>query len=130
MSDSTSEDVKVIAQRYQDRPKTDPKARSFVISDHIVVDADKLKSGRMYVGDAFRAVVLTLVPGQAQKTHIHPSTDHAWFIVSGTGEVTMEDGKKEIVKAGHFLVHPRNSVHGLLNVGQDNLVYVALSTGE
>ncbi|HTI85330.1 MAG TPA: cupin domain-containing protein [Alphaproteobacteria bacterium] len=128
--DDTSEDVKVIAQRYQNRPKTDPNARCFVISDHIVVDAEKLKSGRMYVGDAFRAVVLTLVPGQAQKTHMHPSTDHAWFIVSGTGEVTMEDGKKMIVNAGHFLVHPRNTVHGLLNVGKDNLVYVALSTGE
>src|SRR5690348_7398337 len=95
----TSEDVKVIASRYQNRPKTDPGARSFVIADHIVVDAEKLRSGRMYVGDAFRAVVLTLVPGQSQKTHIHPETDHAWFIVSGTGEVTMENGKKEIVKA-------------------------------
>jgi mannose-6-phosphate isomerase-like protein (cupin superfamily) len=130
MSENTSEDVKVIAQRYQNRPKTDPNARCFVIADHIIANPEKLQSGRMYVGDAFRAVVLTLVPGQAQKTHMHPSTDHAWFIVSGTGAVTMEDGKKEIVKAGHFLVHPRNTVHGLLNVGEDNLVYVALSTGE
>jgi mannose-6-phosphate isomerase-like protein (cupin superfamily) len=123
-------EVKVIASRYQNRPKTEAGARIFSISDHVVVDAEKLRSGRMYVGDAFRAVVLTLVPGQAQKTHIHPATDHAWFIVSGTGEVTMEDGKREIVKPGQFLVHPRNTVHGLLNVGTDNLVYVALSTGE
>lgn len=123
-------EVKVIARRYQDRPKSDPSARTFVISDHIVVDAEKIRSGRMYVGDAFRAVVLTLVPGQAQETHLHPATDHAWFIVSGTGEVTMEHGKREIVKAGHFLVHPRNAVHGIRSVGEDNLVYVALSTGE
>jgi mannose-6-phosphate isomerase-like protein (cupin superfamily) len=123
-------DVKVIASRYQNRPKTDPGARIFSIADHVVVDAEKLRSGRMYVGDAFRAVVLTLVAGQAQKTHIHPATDHAWFIVSGTGEVTMEDGKREIVKPGQFLVHPRNTVHGLKNVGTDNLVYVALSTGD
>lgn len=127
---ATNTDVKVIAVRYQDRPKTDPGARIFTIADHVIVNAEKLTSGRMYVGDAFRAVVLTLVPGQAQKTHIHPSTDHAWFIISGTGEVTMEDGKREVVKPGQFLVHPRNTVHGLLNVGTDNLVYVALSTGE
>ena len=38
----------------------------FTIADHIVVDAEKLRSGRMYVGDEFRAVVLTLTPGQAQ----------------------------------------------------------------
>jgi len=123
-------DVKVIAVRYQDRPKTDPGARIFTIADHIVVNAEKLTSGRMYVGDAFRAVVLTLVPGQGQKIHLHPQTDHAWFIVAGTGEVTMEDGKREIVKPGQFLVHPRNTVHGIRSVGDDNLVYIALSTGE
>jgi mannose-6-phosphate isomerase-like protein (cupin superfamily) len=130
MSSEDDTDVKVIAARYQNRPKTNPSARIFSIADHVVVDAEKLRSGRMYVGDAFRAVVLTLVPGQAQKTHIHPATDHAWFIVSGTGEVIMEDGKREIVKPGQFLVHPRSTVHGLKNVGTDNLVYVALSTGD
>jgi mannose-6-phosphate isomerase-like protein (cupin superfamily) len=129
-SDDNDNEIKVIATRYTDRPKTDPSARSFLISDHVIVDAEKLRSGRMYVGDAFRAVVLTLVPGQGQKLHMHPSTDHAWFIVSGTGEVTMEEGKREIVKAGHFMVHPRNSVHGIRNVGTDNFVYIALSTGE
>jgi mannose-6-phosphate isomerase-like protein (cupin superfamily) len=76
-------DVKVVASRYTDRPKTDPAERIFRIADHVVVDAEKLRSGRMYVGDEFRAVVLTLVPGQAQETHMHPATSHAWFIVSG-----------------------------------------------
>jgi mannose-6-phosphate isomerase-like protein (cupin superfamily) len=123
-------DVKVIAVRYENRPKTDPGARIFTIADHVIVNAEKLTSGRMYVGDAFRAVVLTLVPGQGQKIHMHPATDHAWFIVSGTGEVTMEDGRRETVKPGQFLVHPRNSVHGIFNVGTDNFVYIALSTGE
>lgn len=122
-------DVKVIASRYTDRPKTDPAERIFRIADHIVVDAEKLRSGRMYVGDEFRAVVLTLVPGQAQSVHMHPDTSHAWFIVSGTGEVTMEDGRREVVEPGMFLVHPRNSVHGLRNNGDENLVYVALSIG-
>lgn len=122
-------DVKVIATRYTDRPKTDPAERIFRISDNIVVDAEKLRSGRMYVGDAFRAVVLTLVPGQGQEVHMHPETDHAWFIVSGAGEVTMEDGRVETVEPGMFLVHPRTTVHGIMNTGEENLVYVALSTG-
>jgi mannose-6-phosphate isomerase-like protein (cupin superfamily) len=74
-------------------------------------------------------VVITLVPGQAQQVHMHPATDHAWFIVSGTGEVTMEDGKCEKVEPGLFLVHPRNTVHGIRNVGTDNFVYIALSIG-
>ena len=124
------EDVKVIAARYTGRPKTDPGARVFTIADHIVVNAEKLQSGRMYVGDEFRAVVLTLAPGQAQTVHMHPETSHAWFIVSGSGEVTMEDGRKERAAAGQFCVHPRNSVHGIRNDTSENLTYIALSIGE
>jgi len=122
-------DVKVIAARYTDRPKTDPAQRIFRIADHIIVGPEKQRAGRMYVGDQFRAVVITLSPGQAQEVHMHPATDHAWFIVSGTGEVTMEGGKREKVEPGLFLVHPRNTVHGIRNIGEDNFVYVALSVG-
>jgi len=107
-------DVKVIASRYTDRPKTDPAARVFRIADYIVVNG---------------AVVITLPPGDAQEPHLHPATSHAWFIVSGKGEVTMEDGRREMLEPGMFSVHPRNSVHGLRNIGEDNLVYIALSIG-
>jgi mannose-6-phosphate isomerase-like protein (cupin superfamily) len=121
-------EVKVIASRYADRPKTDPAARVFRIADHVVVGGET-RAGRMYVGDEFRAVVITLRPGDAQEPHMHPSTSHAWFIVSGKGEVMMEDGRREMVETGMFLVHPRNTVHGLRNTGDENLVYIALSIG-
>ena len=123
------EDVKVIAARYTDREKTDPNARVFTIADFIVTGEEKLRAGRMYVGDEFRAVVITLSPGQAQTVHMHPETTHAWFIVSGGGEVTMEDGRKESIEAGQFAVHPRNTVHGLRNDRDENLTYIALSIG-
>jgi len=122
-------DVKVIAERYTNRPKTDPAQRVFRIADHIVVGAEKARAGRMYVGDNYRAVVITLAPGQAQDVHMHPATDHAWFIVSGKAEVTMEDGKRDIAEPGIFLVHPRNTVHGLRNLGDENFVYIAVSVG-
>ena len=121
-------EVKVIAARYADRPKTDPAARVFRIADHVVVGGET-RAGRMYVGDEFRAVVITLPPGDAQEPHMHPATSHAWFIVAGKGEVTMEDGRRETVEPGMFLVHPRDTVHGLRNTGDENLVYIALSIG-
>jgi mannose-6-phosphate isomerase-like protein (cupin superfamily) len=121
-------DVKVIASRFTNRPKTDPSARVFRIDDYIVHDGPT-RAGRMYVGDDFRAVVITLPPGDAQEPHMHPATDHGWFIVSGKGEVTMEDGRHETVQPGMFLVHPRNTIHGLRNIGDADLVYIALSIG-
>lgn len=127
-------DVKVIASRYSDRKQTDPAKRIFRIADHIVADPKEAHSEldvrRMYVGDAFRATVITLTPGQEQETHLHPATDHAWFIVSGTGEVTMEDDRRETVGPGLFLVHPRSTVHGVRNTSDENFVYIALSTGD
>src|SRR5262245_56038458 len=78
-------DVKVIASRYTDRPKTDPAKRVFRIADHIG-GSEQSRGSRMYVGDDYRAVVITIAPGDAQEVHMHPATDHAWFIVSGTGE--------------------------------------------
>jgi mannose-6-phosphate isomerase-like protein (cupin superfamily) len=123
------DDVKVITARFADRPKTDPHDRVFTIADHIVVGKTKERAGRMYVGDEFRAVVITISPGEEQPVHMHPETSHAWFIVSGGGVVTMEDGRKERIEAGQFSVHPRNSVHGLFNDGEENLTYIALSIG-
>jgi mannose-6-phosphate isomerase-like protein (cupin superfamily) len=123
-------DVKVIAARYTDRPKTDPNQRIFNIADYIVVGEEKARSGRMYVGDEFRAVVITLQPGQQQETHMHPATSHAWFVISGHGEVTMENGRTEPIGPGMFSVHLRNSVHGIRNTGDENFVYIALSIGD
>jgi quercetin dioxygenase-like cupin family protein len=121
-------DVKVVASRYSDRPKTDPAKRIFRIADHVGGSAEN-RASRMYVGDNYRAVVITLPPGDAQEVHKHPATDHAWFIVSGTGEVTMEGGIREKVEPGVFLVHPRNTVHGVRNIGDDDFVYIAVSIG-
>ena len=124
------EDVQVIAQRYTDREKTDPNARMFTIADHIVVGDEGVRAGRMYVGDEFRAVVITIKPGQQQKLHVHPNTTHAWFVVSGSAEVTMEDGKKARIAPGIFSVQPRNCVHGIRNDTEENFTYIALSIGD
>jgi mannose-6-phosphate isomerase-like protein (cupin superfamily) len=123
-------EVEVIGARYAERAETDPNERIFTIADHIVVGEEKSRHSRMYVGAEFRAVVITLRPGEAQTLHMHPNTAHAWFVVSGSGEVTMEDGRTERIGVGRFAVHPRTTVHGLRNDGAENLTYIALSVGD
>ena len=95
-----------------------------------MVGDEGVRAGRMYVGDEFRAIIITLVPGEEQEVHMHPETDHAWFVVSGSGEMTLEGGKTQQIGAGMFCVHPRNTVHGLRNNRDETLVYIALSTGK
>lgn len=124
------DEVKVIATRFTDRPKTDPNDRVIKLADRIKTGEAYNRSSRIYVGDDFRATLITLSPGQAQETHKHPETSHAWFIVSGKGEVEMEGGKRVPIEPGYFSVHPRDSVHGLYNTGSENLTYIALSVGK
>lgn len=121
--------VKVIASRGTSYANTDPHERIFNILEYAMAFPE-LKPTRMYTGDEFRVAVFRMKPGQEQEVHMHPETTHAWFVLSGTGEVTMEDARRERVGAGYFCVHPRTTVHGIRNVGADELVYVALSIGD
>ena len=121
-------DVKVIAARYTDRPKTDAGERVFRIADHIVVGAEKLARGGCMSATSFaRWSSPCPRPGSGGP---HASGDGSCLVHRiGEAEVTMEDGRRETAKPGVFFVHPRNSVHGLRNNGNENFVYIALSTG-
>jgi mannose-6-phosphate isomerase-like protein (cupin superfamily) len=120
--------VKVIADRGSHYEPNSPAERIFNLYDFAKV-FDPMKPTRMYTGDEFRVAVFRMAPGQEQETHMHPETTHAWFIFEGTGEITTEAGKK-IAGPGTFCVHPHMTVHGLKNVGTDELVYVTLSIGQ
>lgn len=124
--------VKVIEDRGSYYPPNAPDERIFRIADFAKPGADPSKASykRMYTGDAFRVAVYHLLPGQGQEPHIHPETTHAWYVVTGTGEVTMEDEHTETVEGGTFCVHPKTSVHGIRNIGMDVFVYVVLSVGK
>ena len=43
--------------------------------------------------------------------------------------IKMEDARNEMVETEMFLVHTRNSVHGMRNNSTQNLTNAALSTG-
>ncbi len=120
--------VKVIAERGSSYAMNDAKDRVFNIYDFASV-FDPMKPTRMYTGEEFRVAVFRMSPGQEQEVHIHPNTTHAWFVFEGTVEITLEDEQKSVAGPGTFCVHPRNTVHGLKNVGADDVVYVTLSIG-
>jgi mannose-6-phosphate isomerase-like protein (cupin superfamily) len=120
--------VKVIAERGSSYEKNAPSERIFNLYDFATA-FDPMKPTRMYTGDEFRVAVFRMTPGQEQEVHMHPSTTHAWFVFEGDVEITMEDDRRERAGPGTFCVHPRNTVHGLKNVGTTEVVYVTLSIG-
>ena len=121
--------VKVIAERGSSYPMNTPAERIFNLYDFATV-FDPMKPTRMYTSEEFRVAVFRMAPGQEQEVHLHPNTTHAWFVFEGTVEITLEDDQKQLAGRGTFCVHPHNSVHGLKNVGTDEVVYVTLSIGD
>lgn len=67
----------------------------------------------------------TLAPGAEVGYHIHSTDSEAYYFLSGEGEYT-ENGKTYRVGAGDVTYTPMGEGHGVKNVGQENLVFIAL----
>ena len=68
----------------------------------------------------------TLAPGAAVGYHLHSTDAEAYYFLSGIGEYT--DGKTTCrVTAGDVTYTPRGEGHGVENVGNEDLVFIALS---
>ncbi len=57
-----------------------------------------------------------LEPGQAQKPHRHDGSDKVYVVVEGRVRFTV-DGEERDVEAGHAVVCPAGSDHGVTNPG-------------
>ena len=68
----------------------------------------------------------TLAPGAAVGYHIHETDAEAYYFLSGIGEYT--DGKGNFrVSAGDVTFTPIGEGHGIENIGDEPLVFIALS---
>ena len=68
----------------------------------------------------------TLAPGAAVGYHVHESDAEAYYFLSGVGEYN--DGEKSYrVEAGDVTYTPIGEGHGVENVGDADLVFLALS---
>lgn len=119
--------VQVIESRVA-QPLTDPQKRVFPIPAFAAA-AEVLKAQRIYTGEEFAAILITLLPGEQQAPHIHPATTHAWYIISGTGVAVLDEDREEPVGPGMLAVHTHGTIHGLRNTGAEPLLYLTISMG-
>lgn len=67
----------------------------------------------------------TLARGAEVGYHIHDTDSEAYYFLSGVGEYT-EDGTTVRVSAGDVTYTPMGKGHGVRNVGDEDLVFIAL----
>lgn len=78
---------------------------------------------------AFKAKVITVVPGQRLSYQKHAKRSEHWFVVSGTGTVTL-DGTTTELSPGSAVDVPVGTPHRITNTGEADLVFVEVQHGD
>ncbi|HJO92509.1 MAG TPA: cupin domain-containing protein [Victivallales bacterium] len=69
------------------------------------------------------------LPNEEVKRHIHKTSDAIYYILKGTGLMTIED-ETETIKAGDTIFIPKNAEHEMKNNGSSNLEYMVFAKSE
>ena len=79
--------------------------------------------------DIRHITVRNFEPGQETPLHTHPENAHCIYILEGSGHALREDADPVPIRAGQFLIVPRNLPHGLRNTGGTRLSYLGVNAG-
>jgi quercetin dioxygenase-like cupin family protein len=72
-------------------------------------------------------VAWTFKPAQRISPHAHPNGQYTWTVIAGVGEYQLDaSGATVRMAAGDISVAPAGAVHGVLNTGPQDLVFVSV----
>lgn len=66
--------------------------------------------------------------GASQPRHKHDTSEQIWYAVQGCGKLLLADEKEMIFKAGDVVRFADNDIHGLLNDGDTEFVYISVTS--
>jgi quercetin dioxygenase-like cupin family protein len=84
---------------------------------------------RSVISESAEAAVVAwyVKPGQRISAHVHPDGQDTWTILSGCGEYRVStDGKSIAIAKGDVVVAYRREVHGVINTGQEPLIFISV----
>ena len=66
--------------------------------------------------------------GASQPRHKHDTSEQIWYAIQGSGKLLLADDKEMIFKAGDVVRFADNDIHGLLNDGDTEFVYISVTS--
>lgn len=84
---------------------------------------------RSVITESKDAVVVAwyIKPNQTIPAHIHPNGQDTWTILSGCGEYYLDQaGTKQAIAAGDVAIAPIGCVHGVVNTGDEPLIFISV----
>lgn len=89
-------------------------------------DGEPIRSVVHQTDDA-AIVAWTVKPGQRISPHVHPAGQDTWTVIAGSGDYQVDaSGVTVRIAAGDVAVAPVGAVHGVLNTGTVDLVFVSV----
>jgi mannose-6-phosphate isomerase len=76
----------------------------------------------------FKTKTITVQPGKRLSYQKHEHRAEHWFVVRGSGTVTL-DGSDKLLTQGDSVDIPVGAAHRMSNTGTDELVFVEVQTG-
>lgn len=66
--------------------------------------------------------------GAIQPRHKHDSSEQIWYAIQGSGKLLLADEKEMVFKVGDVVRFADNDIHGLLNDGDTEFVYISVTS--
>lgn len=106
-----------------------PQDRVFPIDRHLQpISGEPIRS---IVTETLHASIVAwhVEAGQRIAPHVHPCGQDSWTVISGRGDYQVDaEGRTVPISAGDIVVAPMGAVHGVINSGQEPLVFVSVVT--
>ncbi len=68
-----------------------------------------------------------LAVGASQPRHTHNASEQIWYAIQGTGKLLLADNQEKEFKSGDVVRFADNDVHGLINNGNNEFVYISVT---
>jgi mannose-6-phosphate isomerase-like protein (cupin superfamily) len=70
---------------------------------------------------------VTMEPGSVSERHSHKESEQIWIVERGEGVLLLGNERTEVLRAGDIVCTPPGEIHGVVNSGQEPLVYLAIT---
>ena len=87
-----------------------------------LINPENSKSERVTITEVHLEV------GASQPRHKHDISEQIWYAIQGSGKLLLADEKEMLFKAGDVVRFADNDIHGLLNDGDIEFVYISVTS--
>ncbi len=77
----------------------------------------------------YKVKEILVKPNNRLSYQLHHKRSEHWYVVQGEGIITLDD-KEFAIKKGEYTDIPVESKHRVVNIGDDNLIFIETQTGE